>query len=783
MGCSLAPNRRRSQPVLLAGVAALALAAVLSAPLARAQNFGIEQSVPANSKLLLQADQLIYNDDESTVTAAGGVQIGYGGNRLVSDKVVYNRKTGRLLAVGRVELIDRNGTKFYADQIDVTDDFGDGFINTLQVVTTDKTYFGAESAERQGGVLTKFHNGIYTACEPCEDKPDKAPIWRIKSKTIIWNGKTKMIRFERPRFEMFGLPIAFVPAFEVPDPSVKRKTGFLMPGISYDSKLGFGATIPYYLALSPTYDVTLEGTYHSSQGFLGEAQWRQRFNNGQYNLKIAGIDQGGSEHFDANTVDRKQDGFRGMVGSKGEFALNPRWNFGWNLMTQTDKDFARSYGIGGFSDYVFRNEIYLTGLNDRNYFDLRAMKFNVQENILDSSSAARDGKQPWVLPSLDYSYTPDEPVAGGELNFDLSARTIYRSEEDVALGAPVVRGVEDTNSRITGEAEWRRSFITEGGLVVTPLLHLRADAAYNDMSMESQADIQRMAQLLNVQADVRSSLYRYMATAGLETRWPVLFSTTSSTHVLEPVAQIFVRPDEPDATRLGLVNEDAQSFVFDAANLFDRDKFSGYDRIEGGTRANLGLRYSGSFDNGWTTNAIFGQSYQLAGLNSFATPDLVNVGAYSGLETDVSDYVGMMGFGTPFGLSASLSARMDKDTFDPRRTEVRAAYSGSRFSIYGKYAFIDAQPLYGLNVDQEEVSGGASAKIGDNWRIFASATFDVRNSVVLSNSAGFSYNDECFGYLLTFTQSRNRLTGEETQSIGFNLSFRTLGDIGSGGAI
>ena len=86
---------------------------------------------------------------------------------------------------------------------------------------------------------------------------------------------------------------------------------------------------------------------------------------------------------------------------------------------------------------------------------------------------------------------------------------------------------------------------------------------------------------------------------------------------------------------LGIPNEDAQSFVFDATTLFERDKFSGYDRMEGGTRANVGLRYSGAYGSGWTTNAMLGQSYQVAGENSFAAPDLVNVGAYSGLETDL----------------------------------------------------------------------------------------------------------------------------------------------------
>ena len=131
-------------------------------------------------------------------------------------------------------------------------------------------------------------------------------------------------------------------------------------------------------------------------------------------------------------------------------------------------------------------------------------------------------------------------------------------------------------------------------------------------------------------SDIRTELYRYMATAGLEWRWPVLFTSINSTHVIEPMAQVFARPDEQYIGGLGMPNEDAQSFVFDASSLFERDKFSGYDRMEGGTRVNVGVRYSGVYSNGVTTNAILGQSYHVAGENSFAAPDLVNVGAFSG---------------------------------------------------------------------------------------------------------------------------------------------------------
>ena len=180
-------------------------------------------AVPANSQMLLEADTLIYDNDNDIVTAAGSVKIDYAGNRLVAQRVVYNRKTGRLVASGSVEIVDSTGTRIYSDEIDVTDDFANGFVNALRVETVDKTYFAAESAERSAGTTTTFNNGVYTACEPCEEKLDKAPIWRIKAQKIIWNGKEKTVRFEHSRFEFFGMPIAYFPVFEMPDPTVEPK--------------------------------------------------------------------------------------------------------------------------------------------------------------------------------------------------------------------------------------------------------------------------------------------------------------------------------------------------------------------------------------------------------------------------------------------------------------------------------------------------------------------------------------------------------------------------------
>jgi LPS-assembly protein len=745
-----------------------------------------------DSRMLLEADTLTYDIDEDVVTAAGAVRIDYNGNRLVAQKVAYDRKTSRLLASGGVEIIDRTGTKVYSEQIDITDDFGDGFVNALRVETTDKTYFAAESARREGGVLTTFNNGVYTACAPCEEQPDKAPVWRIKARRIIWNGQAKTVRFEQSRFEFFGFPLATLPAFEIADPTVKRKSGFLLPSLHFGSDLGFGVSVPYYLALSPTYDLTFTGTGYARQGFLSQVEWRQRFNSGEYNLRAAGIRQLDPEAFDSDTVDSGPDGhpnhWRGMVASQGRFELNPRWTFGWDVLVQSDKDFSRSYGIEDYKSFIHRSEVYLTGLNDRNYFDTRFMHFEVQEDILDSDRLATNDTQPWVLPSFDYSYTPDESIAGGELNLDVNSRSIYRTElddltydTDGGERTDVIPGIEGYSGRVTAEGEWKRSFVTDGGLVLTPLLAFQADTTYVNQTSNSVAAVNALAAALpgDVATDIRSAYNRFMATAGMELRWPVLFSTASASHVLEPMAQVFARPNEPYAGRLGIPNEDAQSFVFDATTLFDRDKFSGYDRIEGGSRANIGVRYSGVFGNGWVANGIFGQSYHLAGENSFSSPDLVSAGAFSGLDTDRSDFVGLIGLSTPLGFSGSISSRFDEQTFEVRRAEAKAGFSNDTFSLAGNYAFIQAQPLYGYSDNRHEVGAAMSLRFKENWRVFGAANYDLQTSVLVSDKIGFGYMDECFAY--TFTMETNRdaqRIDRDERTFGFSISLRTLGDIG-----
>ncbi|MBB4570205.1 LPS-assembly protein LptD [Rhizobium leucaenae] len=735
----------------------------------------VKVKVPEGSKLILSSNELVYNKDTQIVTASGAVQINYGGYKMVAQKVEYNQKSGRMTAIGNVELISPDGNRMYGDKMDVTDSFSDGFVNALRIEMPDNTRMAAEKGERVGGNQLILTKGVYTACLPCSEQ-GRAPLWQVKAQRVVQNGVTHTVRLEHARFELFGQPIAYVPWIEVPDNTVKRKSGFLFPSMSYSENLGFGVKVPYYYVISPSMDATISATGYTSQGLLLEGEFRQRFENGTHVLRVAGINQMSPDQFTANTSDAEHK-TRGVVSSKADFRINPRWTFGWDVMAQSDNNFSRTYGLQGLSQSTHTNDIYLTGLGKRNYFDMRAFYYDIQD--ADDKSTA-EKQQAVVYPSADYHYVDPNSVYGGELSATMNFTHLSRDKTSVLdnvnnLGDSSLNdrflGLSGSYTRLSTELQWQRTFTTDQGLVLTPLAAARGDVY--GLGMDAPTGD------YSGNYDTSDYATRGMVTAGLEAKYPFLITTSNSTHVFEPIAQVYVRPDEQLAGRLP--NEDAQSFVFDATNLFDRDKFSGFDRVEGGTRANLGWRYTGSFDSGYKLQHIFGQSYQLAGRNSFATDDLVGAGSDSGLETTRSDYVTMFGLTTPQGISLSQSYRFDEKDFAFRRGDTQVGFANDDFQTSVTYTHIAAQPQYGFTSDQDEIQTRAQIKFKNYWSVFGTVSYDLNDSEITRQGVGLSYEDECTIFSVSFLDKKDSTNQSGSDwSIGARITFRTLGDVNLG---
>ncbi|WP_455474527.1 LPS-assembly protein LptD [Bartonella sp. B30(2025)] len=723
--------------------------------------------------LFLSADELVYNHDANTVSAKGNVRIEYDGNKAVAQKVTYNPKTGRIIAQGNVEIIQKNGNKIRSNYIDMTKDFGEGFVQSLYVDTVNNIHFSAVKATRSHNQITVFHNATYTACNTFSYKQDNNALWKIKAKKIIWNNTTKKIQFENSRLEFFDIPILKLSTFELYDPTVKRTSGLLMPHFFYADYLGIGIKNSYFLNLAPHYDFTLSTTIYTQQGLLTEGEWRQRLKTGNYNIRFAHIYQTKPHNFDDNTIDAQQTN-RYMLATKGDFRINSRWTYGWDILAQSDKDFSRTYKLENYDNLIQTSQLYLNGFANKNYFDMRFYNFKLQDKILNSSHNKHRFQQAWVLPRIDYFFTPNASVYTGLLTFHSNIQSIYRRHtnfnsidwNDHSINMTQLSNVVKNSFRLTNELEWKKRFNTNSGLILTPTLALRTDLIATN-APTNHTTIQN-----DPFSTIRKATIRSMGTAGLELQYPLFINFNNSAHIIEPTIQVFMRNNEQ---YIGQVpNEDAQSFLFDTTTLFQRNKFSGYDRAEGGTRANIGLRYSGSINKDWSLNALVGQSFHLAGKNSFAEKDLMNISNYSGLEKARSDYVAMLNANHKSGFSLEFRGRFNQKTGEIRHSEIEASQKWKNFWASTQYAYTPSQLNHEYTQDRKEISFQTGIKFANDWSIDGNAGYDLVSGTFVKRGINFSYTDECFELKFGYQQVVNPGKTKHLQNFNFSFSLLTI---------
>ena len=143
-------------------------------------------------QMLVKANEIDYDYANHRVSAVGDVQIYFRNSTLEADKVVYSQNTKRLHAEGNVRLSEVDGKVTYGSIMDLSDDYRDGFVDSLRLDTPERTRMAAARAERTSGNTTVFHSGVYTACLPCKDDPKKPPLWQVKAARIIHDQGEKL---------------------------------------------------------------------------------------------------------------------------------------------------------------------------------------------------------------------------------------------------------------------------------------------------------------------------------------------------------------------------------------------------------------------------------------------------------------------------------------------------------------------------------------------------------------------------------------------------------------
>ncbi|MCB2107492.1 MAG: LPS-assembly protein LptD [Rhodobacteraceae bacterium] len=677
------------------------------------------------TETLLQADEISYDDNTDTVTASGRVEIDRGGRILLADQVTYDRATDRATATGNVSVLDTNGTVLFFDSLAITGDLKEGLARDVRVLLADKSRMVGRGFSRRDGNINELFDAIYSACDICADRP---PVWQIRAGKVRYDQKEEMVYYRNARVEMLGVPVFYTPYLAHPDPTAGRKSGLLLPAVGGGANLGVSYRQPYYINIAPDRDATLSPLFTTDAGSGATAEYRQVFASGDLML-FGSLVSGDAE---------SNKDFRGHIRSSARWDIDENWRTGAELHLASDRTYLRRYGFEAPTWLTSR--AFLERFTRNTYFSAEAFNFQRQRGSLGLSQT------PIIAPLLQFSYVSDSMPGGSYFTADSNAVVLVRTDGS------------DQN-RFSAAVGWHLPYTSDLGAVTTLSASMRGDAYYvRDVARPSEGDT-------------------YTGTAGravprlsLEWRLPMINSSGPLTQMLEPVVMGVVSPIGQNPEKIP--NEDSRDLEFDDTNLFSAQRFTGFDRVEGGARINYGLRWSLFGARSGTITTFIGQRYR------FHRDDVYN--PLSGLNGKFSDYVGHVDFAPNPYVYALYRFRLDKDNLAARRSELAAAVGPPIFRLGVNYLFVkQGDPSNPAIGDREELYVAASSKINQYWSLNASHREDLSpGGGRIRTALGVEYEDECFIFGIDFADD-NTFDRDFKSGISVLLRFnlKTIGEI------
>ena len=693
------------------------------------KNLLSEDNVP----FILNAQKIVNNHNESKVIATGDVEVIQGKEVLRADYLEFDKIKNKVYVKGNVSILDEDGVVYFADYAEVDKGFKNGLTKNISILFPDNSKMAASTGKRFKGTITRLKKALYTACN-CDD-PNIKPTWQIKASEVVHDSKRKKISYKNAYLEFLGFPVAYTPYYSHPDPSVKRQSGFLFPSYTSNSELGTIISTPYYYALSPYKDLTIEPMYISGQRPLMYAQYRQRFHNGEVNMESSFTNA--DRRTRVKTYSNKN---RGHLFIDGKFDHNDFWRYGFNLKRTTDDTYLARYLFEGASDRLQSN-FFIEGFDDKSYFHATGIATQVQ------SSTYQSNKTPLILPFINYNYQ-SEKTKFGFLDVNASFLSLTRRQgsdtRKISLQPIITYPFQDNlGNRFKFQAK-------------------------TTFSSYMVSHVQRTGK--NDYKGIQNRIHPEFLFG-----WdlPLQKKQNNSIFFLKPQAAIILAPNR--GSNEEIPNEDSNSFEFSETHLFNSSFYPGNDKLEkSNQRIDYGLNFSvKSQEKNLNSDFFIGQSLRFRKNHNF--------GSKSGLDDQLSDLIGRIGFG--FGKNINLSYRflMNKDKlFSTRRDQFTVSTKIYNTDVTINYIYLE--PTTGISDEREEFNISLNHTFNDSYSLRYSIREDLASTGgLLGQKLALTFNNECFTTEIGLNRSYyldREIKPNDTFLITF--IFKTLGSIATG---
>lgn len=696
-----------------AGLAPAPLAAQSQIPAQNRTQTRPDAARPAATEppAMLVADQ-VFITPERQLIAEGNVEAFQGDIRLSARRITFDRAAGTLEIEGPIRIDQGGRVTVLADAAEMDRGLRNGLLSGARMVFDQQLQLAALQMTRVGGRYTQLYKTAVTSCHVCAD--GRPPLWQIRARKVTHDQQERQLYFEDAQFRILDVPVFYFPGMRLPDPTLDRATGFLIPSIRTTSQLSTGVMVPYFIRIGDHKDLTLE-PYLSSRTRTLNLRYRQAFRRGDVAF------EGG---FTRDDLQPGED--RGYIFGLGQFDLANDYRLDFDLKAVSDDAYLVDYGLPDYDR--LRSQIALSRVRRDEFFAASLIQYK----------SLRDGENEAELPTtigdLFYERRYFPAAIGGEIRLGLQGHGHRRNSDTDILGRDVARASADLS--------WHRSAIFGPGIRADWRIGASVDEfrIYQDSSAPPEALVST-------------------ARTALTLSYPMTRATAAgATHFLEPILQL----GWTDVHGPTVPNDESGFVEFDQGNLLSLSRFPAVDRREDGPSLVYGLNWARYAPNGWQALATIGQVFR-----SRANPDFTTSSGLSGTSSDML-LAGQLQLQQ--GLSLTARGLLDS-SFNFSKAELRGNWISDRTAVAGSYLWLGADPAEGRSGALSELWFDGSYRVNPNWTASANLRYDISDARAIRAGVGLVYQNECVTVDLSLNRRYTSSTSvEPSTDFGFTIA-------------
>ncbi len=537
----------------------------------------------------------------------------------------------------------------------------------------------------------KIYKAVFSTCNI---KEKKCRGWELNSEEFNHDKKKKIFEYKNSWFKMFDYKLFYLPYFNHPDPTVKRKSGFLTPSYSSSASLGTSINFPYFKIIDVDKDITFSPRYYADKSFLLQNEYRQAFQNSDVISDFSFLvgDAGTKGHFFYN--------------QEGDLSDNTKYKL--NLQSVKGDNYLKTYKFVNTSPIIKNDNLLLSNF-DMNW-DFVDSKLSTSFKIYEDLSRNKSDRYQYIFPKFNFEKNVllAETYDGSLTFFSDGYNKNYNSNifESVLINDFLYESKNKINA---------------SGLSTNFSLLLKNTNSYANNSTVLP----------------ENTKYDLFETVKIDFTYPLQKKMESYTHYIKPKASFRYSPN-------GNTNISTKDLTLNYDNAFSLNRISTNSQVEGGEALTLGVEFQ-------RDNNLLGERFKLRFGNILKLKEDKKLPSKSKLNKTRSDIFGDMSFKInellKLGYAFSYDRDLDYSNLDSLIVEMGVNNFVTKFNYYTEnHDFGDSENL--SNVTTINLNSENSLKF--------KSTRNLRDNFTEYYNLNYEYLTDCLSINLNYNKSYYR---------------------------